>query len=310
MKKVVIIAMVFTLCISLVGCGAYFDALEDVGSAYQEEMDKLLGEIAGETPANTDGMGSTDSTVAENNTTEPSKETESAQITMPYDSWHYTGHERPVGHIVSELEKLGFTNITMIEVEKGWYYFSVEDVKIYSNNSEKMERFDEGDVFSADALVEVYYYGGPMEDGMIQGTNAKTIENTLRAIQEYNWWDGHSLTQSSINDEWSVSCSNNEYNTYTKSYDLSAYDTLEIQYAQFKTYDFDYEYLLLCASLFDTDLIDADEVKQWVQEYEIEDGTIEQTFGDAIFTMRYHEYDDGESYVELSVWACGDINSN
>jgi hypothetical protein len=85
---------------------------------------------------------------------------------------------------------------------------------------------------------------------------------------------------------------------------------LEIEIAEFRTYDFDYDYLLLCASFFDTDLIDAEEVKEWVRGYDKSQGTIEKTFGDAEFTMSYHEYDDGECYVELSVWACGDINAN
>lgn len=223
MRKNIFAVIVVILCISLAGCSAYFDAMKDMGDAYQQEMDKLLGGGADDT------TGVKDKT--ESDTPSPTASTEDSK------------------------EEL-------------------------------------------------------MSDGYINGTNAKNIESRLQSIKEYNWWDDHSLTQSSINKEWSVSCSNNDYNTYTKSYDLSAYNTLEIQYAKFITYDFDYEYLLLCASFFDTELIDANAVKQWIQEYDAADGTVEKVFGDATFTLTYQEYSDGESCIELAVWACGDINSN
>jgi hypothetical protein len=146
-----------------------------------------------------------------------------------------------------------------------------------------------------------------MNDGYINGTNAKAIEASLKSMEEYNWWDDHSLVQSEINKEWSVYCANNEYNTYTKSYDLYANETLEIELAKFKTYDFDYDYLLLCASFFDTDLINAEEVKEWVRGYDQSKQTVEKNFGDAEFTLSYHEYDD-ECYVELYVCASGNTD--
>lgn len=224
MKRVIIVIISILLCVSMSGCSAYFDALEDMGNAYQQEMDKLLGG-GGDTTESDDKTDNNEETPAPPETTEDTKAEQ-------------------------------------------------------------------------------------MSDGYINGTNAKTIESKLQGIKEYNWWDDHSLTQSSINKEWSVSCSNNEYNTYTKSYELHAYDTLEIEYAKFKTYDADYEYLLLCADFFDTKLIDAAAVKQWIQAYDTSSGTVEKTFGDATFTLSYQEYSDGEAYVELAVWACGDINSN
>jgi hypothetical protein len=229
MKRIVAVILAALLCISLAGCGAYFDALDDMGSAYQEQMDKILG-------------GDKD------DSTENKQDEQIANGFSPESSSDKNDEEESTAQL--------------------------------------------------------------MDDGYINGTNAKSIETSLKNIDEYNWWDDHSLIQSQINKEWSVYCANNEYNTYTKSYDLSAYDTLEIQTAEFRTYDFDYEYLLFCASFFDTDLIDADQVKEWVRGYDKSQGTIEKTFGDAEFTLSYTEYDDGECYIELSVWACGDINSN
>ena len=281
-KKVVIIAMVFTLCISLAGCGAYFDALEDVGSAYQEEMDKLLGEIAGDTPSNTDNTGSTDSTVAENNTTELSKETESVQITMPHDSYFYTGNERPVGHIVSDLEELGFTNIATIAVDPGWFYYAVEDVKIYSADSDKMVHFDEGDIFPADALIEVYYYGGPMEDGMIQETNIFTIDQRLKSVEGYTWSSEHSVIEGRTG--YLGDCYCKDKNIWVSLY---GNDLEEITLASIDVFEEDYELLITFVSFFDTSLIDAEEVQQWIQEYNPENGSATKVFGDAEFSLHF-----------------------
>lgn len=221
------------------------------------------------------------------------------EIVMPHDNYYYTGQERPVDMIVDELEELGFTNITTIEDEPGMFYFSVESVEIFTDSSDKNGSFDEREVFSSNDLVEIHYYGGPMEDGMIQGTNAQDIENELKSVEEYNWWDDHNLIQSEINGEWSVLCKNNEYDTYTKSYELSAYDYLQIEIAKFITYDADYNYLQFCASLFDTDLIDAEEVKKWIEEYNPSEGYITKNFGDAEFVLD----GDGEGTIELSIWA-------
>lgn len=283
-KKFVIVAMVLALCASLVGCGAYFDALEDVGSAYQEEMDKILGEIAGDTPSNSDSTGATDSTVAENNTddTEPSKETESIQITMPYDSWHYTGHERPVGHIVSDLEKLGFTNITTIEVDSGLFYFAVEDVEIFSAESNKMVHFDEGDTFPADALIEVYYYGGPMEDGMIQETNIFTIDQKLKSVEGYTWSSEHSVIEGRTG--YLGDCYCKDKNIWVSLY---GNDLEEITLASIDVFEEDYELLITFVSFFDTSLIDAEEVQQWVREYNPENGSATKVFGDAEFSLHF-----------------------
>lgn len=146
-----------------------------------------------------------------------------------------------------------------------------------------------------------------MDDGMIQGTNAQEIENALKSVPEYDWWEDHSLTQSQRNKEWSVLCGSNDD---TKSYSLDAHDTLEIEIAKFTTWDDDYDYLLLCASHFDTELIDAEAVKAWIIEFNREDGSATEVFGDAEFTMYCQEYDDGDYSIELQVWACGDINSN
>lgn len=232
-------------------------------------------------------------------------------IVMPHDEDYYKGSGKLSRKVVAELEDLGFTNIKTIEVEKGLYHFAVESVKIFEDSTDKYGSFKEGYAFPADALVEVHYYGsGPMEDGMIQETNIQVIEAALKSVNEYNWRNEYSLLQSEINKEWISNCWNNEFNTDTKYYELHAHEDLEIEFASFKTTDFDYDYLLFCASLFDTSLIDATEVQIWMQEFNIEDGVVEKTFGDAIFTMRYHEYDDGECFIELSIWACGDINAN
>ena len=237
--------------------------------------------------------------------------TEVQQIVMPYDEDYYTGSGKLSRKVVAELEGLGFTNIKTVEEEKGIYYFAVVDVEIFENNKDRNGSFKEGDAFPVDALVEVHYYGGgPMEDGMIQETNIQVIETALKSVDEFNWRNEYSLLQSEISGEWISNCWNNEFDTDTKYYELHAHEDLEIEYASFQTTDFDYDYLLFCASLFDTSLIDTTEVQIWMQEFNIGDRETEKTFGDAIFTMRYHEYDDGKCFVELSIWACGDTNSN
>ena len=284
MKKIVIVAMVLTLCASLVGCGAYFDALEDVGSAYKEEMGRILGEISGDTPSNLDGTGAPDSTVAENNTgdTEPSREHESVQITMPHGSYFYTGNERPVGHIVSDFEQLGFTNIATIEVDPGLSHFAVEDVKIYSADSDKMVHFDEGDTFPADALIEVYYYGGPMEDGMVQETNIFTIERQLKSIEGYAWSGDHSVIEGRTG--YFGTCYCEEKNIWVSLY---GNDLKEITSASIDVYEEDYELLITFASFFNTSLIDAEEVQQWIREYNPENGSVSKIFGDAKFSLHF-----------------------
>ncbi|MBR6513729.1 MAG: hypothetical protein IKT46_02725 [Clostridia bacterium] len=228
MKKLILIISATLLCISFTGCESYFKTLEDVSSAYQEQLEKVTGNETNDTTYVKNEQTQSDTSI-ESNTLKANEDTLNTKI---------------------------------------------------------------------------------MDDGYINGTNAQNIESSLKSIEEYNWWEDHTLTQSRINKEWSVYCANNESTTYTKSYDLSAHDTLEIEIAEFRTYDYDYDYLLLCASFFDTDLIDAEEVKEWIREYDKSKGTVEKTFGDAEFTMSYTEYDDGECYVEFSVWACGDINSN
>ena len=284
MKRVVIIAMVFTLCISLAGCGAYFDALEDVGSAYQEEMDKLLGEIAGDTPSNADNTEVTDSVMAENNTndTVQNKEAESVQITMPHDSYFYTGNERPVGHIVSDLEKLGFTNIETIEVDPGWFYFAVEDVKIYSADSDKMVHFDAGDTFPADALIEVFFYGGPMEDGMIQEVNIFTIDQKLKRVEGYTWSSEHSVIEGRTG--YLGDCYCEEKNIWVSLY---GNDLKLITSANIDVFEADFELLITFASFFNTSLIDAEAVQQWIRDYNPENGSVSKVFGDAKFSLHF-----------------------
>ena len=229
------------------------------------------------------------------------------KIVMPHDADYYLGSGKLSRKVVAELEELGFTNIKAIEEEEGIYSFAVVGVKIFENTEDTGGSFNAGDAFPVDALVEVHYYGGgTMEDGMIQDTNAKDIEASLKAVVEYNWWEDHCLIQSNINDEWSVSCSNNEYNTYDKSYTLYAYENLEVEYAKFETYDYDYDYLLFCASLFETSLIDINQVQQWIKEYNIDYDWVEKQFGDAVFAMNYEKFNDGSSSISLVITACGE----
>ena len=268
MRKFIIAAMAVVLCISLAGCGVYFDALEDLGSAYQNEMDKILGV----------GTGDTD----DQQTTASNNEESGIQITMPHDRHYYTGNKRPVGRIVAELEELGFTNITTIEVEKGWYYFAVEDVKIYSNSSDTSGRFDEGDVFSADALVEVYYYGGPMEDGMIQETNIFTIDQQLKSVEGYTWSSENSVIEGRTG--YLGDCFCEEKNIWCSLY---ANDLEEITSANIDVFEEDYELLITFASFFDTSLIDTEEVQKWIREFNPENGSATTVFGDAEFSLYY-----------------------
>ncbi|MBR4889639.1 MAG: hypothetical protein IKU17_10885 [Clostridia bacterium] len=141
-----------------------------------------------------------------------------------------------------------------------------------------------------------------MTDGVINGTNAKTIEDMLKSNRDYNWWEDHSLTQSDINKKWFVYCANNEYNTYDKSYDLFANKNLEIEIAKFATFNNDIDYILVCASFFDTEYINIDEVEQWILNYKPEDGYVSKNFGDAEFVLDTEEYDDAIK-LELSIYA-------
>ena len=224
------------------------------------------------------------------------------QITMPYNDNYYTGSDWPVEIVVSEFEKLGFTNMTTIEEEQGMFYFSVESVEIFTNDSDKKGDFDEGDTFSSNDIVEIHYYGNHMEDGLINYTNAQIIEDSLKSNSNYNFWDDHSLTQSNINGDWSVSNRNNDYNTYTKSYDISAHKFLIVELASFATYDNDIDYLLYCASFFDTPYIDVDELQQWIKDFDTKDGYVTKVFGDTEFTLSYG-WDNSPNKLELHVAA-------
>lgn len=141
-----------------------------------------------------------------------------------------------------------------------------------------------------------------MSDGVVNGTNAKTIEGALKANSSYNWWEDGELIQSQINKEWFVYCANNEYNTYTKSYDLHAEENLEIEIAKFSTYDNDMDYILTCVSFFDTEYIDASKVKEWVLDYSPENGYVTKVFGDAEFVLNTIEHSDAVE-LEFSVYA-------
>lgn len=272
MKRIIAVILAVLLCVSLTGCGAYFDALEDMGSAYQD----ILG-------------GKTDDSSDEQNN--DSSASSGVQITMPYDKYHYTGNERPVGHIVSELEELGFTNIKTIEVEKGWYYFAVEDVKIYADSSDKSGRFDKGDVFYSDSLVEVYYYGGPLEDGMVQETNIFTIEKQLKAVEGYNWSNEHSVIEGRTG--YFGDCYCEESDIWCSLY---GNDLEEITTANIDVFEKDYELLITFASFFDTSLIDGQAVEQWIRNSNPKNGSVSKVFGDAEFTLSYGAEND-EKYT-------------
>lgn len=284
MKRIIFSIITVILCLSLAGCEANFDVLEDVESAYQEEMDKILDGISDVTTTGANDVVITDSTVTESSPeeTESNNLAEGLQITMTYDSWHYTGNERPVGHIVSDLEKLGFTNITTIEVEKGLYYFAVEDVKIYSDSSSKMVRFDEGDTFPADALIEVYYYGGPMEDGMVQETNIFSIEQQLKSVEGYTWSGDYGVIKGRTG--YFGNCYCEEKNIWCSLY---GNDLKEITLASIDVFEEEYELLITFASFFNTSLIDTEEVQQWIQDYNPENGSATKVFGDAEFSLHF-----------------------
>ena len=268
MKRIIAVILAALLCVSLTGCGAYFDALEDKGSAYQDILDEKTD----------------DSSDEQNNDSSASS---GVQITMPYDKYHYTGNERPVGHIVSELEELGFTNIKTIEVEKGWYYFAVEDVKIYVDSSDKSGRFDKGDVFYSDSLVEVYYYGGPLEDGMVQETNIFTIEKQLKAVEGYTWSDEHSVIEGRTG--YFGTCFCEERDIWCSLY---GNDLEEITTANIDVFEKDYELIITFASFFDTSLIDGQAVEQWIRNSNPKNGSVSKVFGDAEFTLSFGAEND------------------
>ena len=159
--------------------------------------------------------------------------------------------------------------------------------EITENNSEK----------SAEDLLQE-----TLSDGIINGTNAQTIEDALKSNKEYNFPDDHSLIQSEINDEWHVSSSNNTYNTYTKGYELFAFDSLEVEIASFATYDNDIDYLLFCVSFFDTPYIDIDEIQQWISELNIEEKESSKIFGDAEFILSYG-WDNEPTQLKLTITA-------
>lgn len=218
-----------------------------------------------------------------------------AEIVMPHDDNYYTGHERPVGKIVEELEEIGFVNIKTIEDEPRMYHFSVESVEIFTDSSDKKGSFDEGDAFSANDLVEIHYYGGPMEDGMIQDTNIFTIEEQLKNIEGYTWSEDHGVIEGKTGYFGTCLCEENDIWV-----DLYGNDLEEIESASIKVHDEDYDVLLTFASFFETSYIKFEDVEKWIKEYSAEDGYITEVFGDAEFCL---EGDSEERTVELSVFA-------
>ena len=271
MKKSTFMIMLSILCLLFAGCEAYTDAINDIGSAYQEKLNEIL-----DTDTKKSELDIIEETMDEANSTETGM-----KITMPRGSYDYIGNEKPVGRVVSELEKLGFTNIKTIEVEPGIYYFAVEGIKIYTDDSNSTSSFDKGDCFSSEDLIEIYYYGGPMEDGMIQDTDVFSIEKQLRSIEEYSWSDEHRVIKGRSG--YFGGCFCKEKDIWV---DLNANDLKEITSAKIGVYEEDYELLIAFASFFDTTLIDAEEVKQWISEYN-KNGTISRIFGDAKYSLHY-----------------------
>lgn len=72
MKKYIVIIMMVILCISFTGCGNYVDELKDFGSAYQNEMDKILGNDTETSNTNSTTSKEPASDTVEANTTSPS----------------------------------------------------------------------------------------------------------------------------------------------------------------------------------------------------------------------------------------------
>ena len=204
------------------------------------------------------------------------------EIVMPHDNYYYTGNERTVGMIVEELEELGFTNITTIEDEPGWYYFSVESVEIFTDSSDKDGTFDEGDVFSSNDLVEIHYYGGPLEDGMIQDTNIFAIEEQLKNMDGYTWSEDHGVIEGKTGYFGTCLCEENDIWV-----DLYGNDLEMIESASIDVYEADYEVLITFVSYFDTELISAEEVQQWMRECDPKNEECTKIFGDAEFSLFY-----------------------
>ena len=77
-------------------------------------------------------------------------------------------------------------------------------------------------------------------------------------------------------------------------------DLEKIESASLKVHNEDYDLLLAFASLFDTSLINAEDVQQWISEYNPENGYVTKEFGDAEFNLN----GDVESgTTELSIFA-------
>jgi len=267
MKKVLIFVFIAIICLIFIGRISSENGTDNTTTTNAEQQIEL-------------NENNTESAVSEDDlTTESSVE----KITMPKASYYYTGHERPVGRIVAELEELGFTNIKTVEVEEGIYYFSVEELKIYPSEGSEGEHFDEGDVFNADSLIEVYYYGGPLEDGMIQETNIFEIEKKIKNSTGYVWSNDHSVIEGRTGYFGTLYCE--EQDIWC---DLYGNDLEEITTAKISVSKADFEFLITFASFFDTSLINSDDVIEWLKNYSSQDD-YSKVFGDADFSLYYDE---------------------
>ena len=109
--------------------------------------------------------------------------------------------------------------------------------------------------------------------------------------------ENNSGTESQINHSISYNGYNNEYNTYTLDYDITANSNHELEFATFTTYTGDLEYLIFCADLMATDLISSDDLVQWIRE-STEDSDIQ--IGDGNFSL-IHNSQNTEGSITLYV---------
>lgn len=134
-----------------------------------------------------------------------------------------------------------------------------------------------------------------MTNECLDGTDAEKIVDAL--VSEYQMKENNSGTESQINHSISYNGYNNEYNTYTLDYDITANSNHELEFATFTTYTGDLEYLTFCANLMSTDLISSDELTQWIRE-STEDSDIQ--IGDGSFSL-IHDSQNTEGSITLYV---------
>ena len=211
------------------------------------------------------------------------------EIAMPHDNEYYIGSNIPVDMIVEEFEELGFTNIIKTEVDPWIYYFEIESIEI-----DKKKKFEEGDVFLSDATVEIKYYGGSMEDALIQELIIDQLYNNAKEMAGYEWEDLSDVREVRLG----LSASLDNHSTGT-CIELHSNDYGVIDWITVSVHKDNKEFLVEFVALLETSLIKSQEVQAWIESYSYSDEISDEVFGDANFSLSSDLFSEGEICLHI-----------